>query len=1235
MEFQFDNHLKSLKVPFTSYIVQGSSLGYLTDSKSESAISKVLQQVGFLGPQLFDKGKLYSRSLVQNVYSHFVGKYSVGADPPCEAYGLVKNSFFNGLNPYEDLVHSISTREIILRSSRGLTEPGTLFKNLMAILRDVVVCYDRTVRNACSNSLIQFQYELDNEADSLSMSPAGEPVGVLAATAISTPAYKAVLDSSNSTNSAWNLMKEILLCKAGYRNDVMDRRVILYLNDCCCGKKFCKENAALAVSNCLRKVTLKECASYFTIEYQKNITISNSSEISSGLVGHVHLDISLLQRCNQSADEILQKCQEVVTGYKRKKKGNLSHIFRRLVLSASECCTFQQSQLPCLQFSYCDGSAGESLEQTMHVMTNTICPILLDTIVKGDPRIHAVNIVWVGPDVTTWVKNPSRSLKGELALEVSVEKVAARRSGDAWSTVLDACLPVMHLLNTTRSIPSGIQQIEEFLGISCAFDQSIRRLSKCLKKGVMREHLILVGSSMTCTGKLIGFNTGGFKALFRSLKVQVPFTEATLYTPMKCFQRAAEKLHSDSLGSVVSSCSWGKHVAVGTGTNFEVLWGQKHQMASNEDIGKDVYDLLAWVREPTERDYAGACLGDDVDGIFEDNENPDNSPERNTGSEPTFEGLEPDCNGSSWEKASTVNVQSDSWQGWGDKDQPTSSWGKTAQPATDNSNTSSWEKVSPAVVESVNDQGWGQSNRTNWEKATTEVIKSDNVELQKGQPASSWETAQRATKNLNMSSWEKVSSAVVKPGNDQEWGQSKRTSWENATPELANSGNVDMQNGQSASSWGTDQRATKNLNMSSWEKVSSAVVKPGNDQEWGQSNRTSWENATPELAKSANVDMQKGQPASSWGTAQPANNSNMSSWEKVSSGAVNSGNGKEWGQSNRPTWEKATLVVSVSENVDVQKGQPVSSWETAQPAKNLNMSSWEKVSPAVVKSGNDQEWGQSNRTSWEKSTPEVKSDNAEAQKHSVWTANKPEAKTMGWDDCNSGRSEKDESKGWTAQNAEEPATGSSGWNSQGWTSKKPEVDSPSEGKQGWKLGGGWGVKNSSDRRNQQNSSRPTGRPEDHKGWRRAEPFTSEEEKILVIVEPVMSSVRKILRESSDGARLSSEDHKFIIENVFHYHPDKQRKVSGEIDYITVDKHADHKETRCFYVVSSDGSRADFSYFKCMESFVDGNFPEHAESFKRKFFRRRRAEPSNAEPSSAGPSNAEPSSAEPLNGDGQQ
>ena len=61
---------------------------------------------------------------------------------------------------------------------------------------------------------------------------------------------------------------------------------------------------------------------------------------------------------------------------------------------------------------------------------------------------------------------------------------------------------------------------------------NLQRLSKSVTmvaKGVLKEHLILLGNSMTCAGSLIGFYTGGYKTLSRSLDIQVPFTEATLF----------------------------------------------------------------------------------------------------------------------------------------------------------------------------------------------------------------------------------------------------------------------------------------------------------------------------------------------------------------------------------------------------------------------------------------------------------------------------------------------------------------------------------------------------------------------------------------------------------------------------------------------------------------------------------------------------------------------------------
>jgi DNA-directed RNA polymerase-5 subunit 1 len=214
VEMRVDNNLKDVKQQISDFVVKSSHLGLLIDPKSDPSVSKVVQQLGFVGLQLYREGKFYSSRLVEDCFSNFVNRHPpVGNEVqhPPEAYGLVQSSYFHGLNPYEELVHAISTRETIVRSSRGLTEPGTLFKSLMAILRDVVVCYDGTVRNICSNSIMQLKYREEDATDFPSDITPGEPVGVLAATAISNPAYKAVLDASQSNNTSWELMKVIAL----------------------------------------------------------------------------------------------------------------------------------------------------------------------------------------------------------------------------------------------------------------------------------------------------------------------------------------------------------------------------------------------------------------------------------------------------------------------------------------------------------------------------------------------------------------------------------------------------------------------------------------------------------------------------------------------------------------------------------------------------------------------------------------------------------------------------------------------------------------------------------------------------------------------------------------------------------------------------------------------------------------------------------------------------------------
>ena len=61
-----------------------------------------------------------------------------------------------------------------------------------------------------------------------------------------------------------------------------------------------------------------------------------------------------------------------------------------------------------------------------------------------------------------------------MALEVVLEKSIVKQSEDAWRTVLDSCLPVFHLIDTRRSVPYAIKQVQELLGVSRAFEQAVQ-----------------------------------------------------------------------------------------------------------------------------------------------------------------------------------------------------------------------------------------------------------------------------------------------------------------------------------------------------------------------------------------------------------------------------------------------------------------------------------------------------------------------------------------------------------------------------------------------------------------------------------------------------------------------------------------------------------------------------------------------------------------------------------------
>ena len=123
---------------------------------------------------------------------------------------------------------------------------------------------------------------------------------------------------------------------------------------------------------------------------------------------------------------------------------------------------------------------------------------------------------------------------------------------------------------------------------------------------------MFLANNMTCARNLIDFNSGGYKALSRSLNIQMSFTETTLFTPRRCFGRAAEKCYDDSLSSIVASCSWDKHMVVGTGSWFDVLWDWK-KVGFDQTSRMDVYNFLHMVSSAGRINSNPACLGEEVD----------------------------------------------------------------------------------------------------------------------------------------------------------------------------------------------------------------------------------------------------------------------------------------------------------------------------------------------------------------------------------------------------------------------------------------------------------------------------------------------------------------------------------------------------------------------------------------------------------------------------------------------
>jgi DNA-directed RNA polymerase-5 subunit 1 len=138
---------------------------------------------------------------------------------------------------------------------------------------------------------------------------------------------------------------------------------------------------------------------------------------------------------------------------------------------------------------------------------------------------------------------------------------------------------------------------------------------KTVAKGILKDHLVPMASSTTCSGNLNGFNNAGYKATFRPLKVQVRLTESTLFTPMKCLrspQRDAILTHWDVWSHHVRGASM-QHLAL----SHLLRFCNGNQLKSNKEYDDSLYAVLALMR--TDQEKARYTFLGDVDYLVEDN----------------------------------------------------------------------------------------------------------------------------------------------------------------------------------------------------------------------------------------------------------------------------------------------------------------------------------------------------------------------------------------------------------------------------------------------------------------------------------------------------------------------------------------------------------------------------------------------------------------------------------------
>ncbi|MFQ6632810.1 hypothetical protein Gotur_012371 [Gossypium turneri] len=485
---------------------------------------------------------LKSQGLTQN------GDDSVESAKNFIPYAVIESSFMTGLNPLECFVHSVTSRDSSFSNHADL--PGTLSRRLMFFLRDLCASYDGTVRNAYGDQVVQFSYgshkgtstatsfanEIRSQGSILPDGTGGQPVGSLSACAISEAAYSA-LDQPISlleTSPLLNL-KRVLECGSRRRNS--DQTMTLFLSDKLGKRRHCFEYAALEIKNYLEGLIFSDIVSTVLITSQPKTVSTLGFAIFMCARSCSHTDMP-----------------------------NKDDMF-------------------CITVTIVEPSKKSHIE--LDVIQAIVLPSLLEAVVKGFPEIKKVQILW---NDRFKVSKSHKTSPGELYLRVAVTSGFGKTK--LWGMLMNDCLPIMDLIDWTRSHPDDINQFCSAYGIDSGWKFFLNNLKSAISdtgKTILNEHLHLVADCLSVTGEFVGLNSKGLRLRQEHAFVSSPFMQACFSNPSASFVKAAKKGVSDNLQGTIDALSWGRVPCIGTGAQFDILYSMKDEMIT-EPV--DVYNLL-------------------------------------------------------------------------------------------------------------------------------------------------------------------------------------------------------------------------------------------------------------------------------------------------------------------------------------------------------------------------------------------------------------------------------------------------------------------------------------------------------------------------------------------------------------------------------------------------------------------------------------------------------------------